>query len=346
MKNKIFLIKKINKIKEIIKKIKNKKKCKLYYIIDKKILKKYFKKIKSKKNISTIKNENNKNIKNIIKITNKMTKNKINKNSILVSIGGGVVGDIAGLISKIILRGIKHINIPTTLLAQIDSSIGGKNGINNKYGKNIIGTIKQTNIILICRKFLNTLKRNIYYDGFSEIIKISLINNKKLFKIIYKNIKKIYKKRKKILNKIITKSINSKLKITKFDINDKKERLKLNFGHTFGHAIEKQLNYKISHGKAVIIGIIISLNISYKLRYINKKIYKKIIKLINKIFPKFSLYLKKINTKITKNIKYDKKTLNDNFVRIVLLKKIGKVFIKKINIKYIKKTIKKIKRFS
>ncbi|MGX7576969.1 3-dehydroquinate synthase family protein [Candidatus Vidania fulgoroideorum] len=322
MSSKIIFTKLI-KIKKIIN-----KNC--FIIIDKKI-----KKFKKKSNY-IIKNENCKNINTIKKIANKMIKSKCNKNTKIICIGGGVTGDISGFISSIFMRGIKFYNIPTTLLSQVDSSIGAKNGV-NLFAKNLLGTIYITNKIFICFDFLKTLKKKVFYDGFSEIIKISIINNKKLFNYIIEN-KKIIKKK---IKKIIYYSIKSKIKIIEKDLYENNLRIFLNLGHTFAHSIEKVLKYNISHGNAVYIGILMSSLLSYELNYLKKKSLYLIFKIIKFFFKKILFFLNKLNmNEIKRNFKVDKKY--DGKIKLIVINKIGKVIVKRIKIKKIKIKIKKI----
>ncbi|MGX7589532.1 3-dehydroquinate synthase [Candidatus Vidania fulgoroideorum] len=313
--------------------LKNVKKNKIF-IVDY-----FFKNIRLKKKI--IKGEKDKNFNIIKNIIDFMIKKKYNNNTVILSLGGGCVGDISCFISSIFNRGISYINVPSTLLSQVDSSIGGKNGVNTKNAKNMIGTIYLPKYVFIFYNLLKTLNRKHIIDGFAEIIKISLINNKKLFLYIKKN--------NFSFKKIIYYSIKSKISIIKNNINDNNKRYLLNFGHTFGHSIEKIYNYNLSHGKSIYLGIIISSFLSNYLGFLKKKKFFLIINLIKKYFKNFLYYFKKINIKILlKNIKFDKKNKN-NFVNLVLLKDIGNTFIFKFKIKFLKKILnlkKIVKRIS
>ena len=182
------------------------------------------------------------------------------KNSCIVAIGGGVVGDLAGFIAAIYMRGVDFIQVPTTLLAMVDSSIGGKNGINNKYGKNLIGTIRQPKKIIIDISFLVTLPKDEFINGMAEIIKISSTSNQELWNILCKNNLDSVLTNNELLLDIIKKSVNTKLKIVEKDeleISEdiKMSRMVLNFGHTIGHAIEKLTGEK--HGYCVSQGMIL-----------------------------------------------------------------------------------------
>ncbi|MGX7589394.1 3-dehydroquinate synthase [Candidatus Vidania fulgoroideorum] len=336
---KIIFIKKVNNIIEFI----NNKSSNNFFVIDKKVYDKY-KIVRNSPFYIIKKGEKEKKIKIVEKIIELMLKNNCNKKTTLISFGGGVTGDISGFISSIFLRGISYINVPTTVLSQIDSSIGGKNGVNSLCAKNMIGTIRNPDFILISTEFLKTLKKSVYKDGFSEIIKISLINNKKLFNIILKKYNQIIKF--KIL-KIFKRSIISKLLIVRKDFNDKNYRFLLNLGHTFGHSIERFFNYKISHGKSVYIGIYLISYYSYYIKELNKYNLNKIINIIKIYFNNIKFYLKKLSAKkIMNNIHYDKKKSDNNHVKIVVIKNIGDVFLIKTKFKkiyiFLKKFFKRI----
>ena len=182
--------------------------------------------------------------------------------------GGGTLGDLSGFIASTILRGIDLILFPTTLLSQVDSSIGGKNGINTNSGKNLVGTFYQPKFVFIDPKMLKTLPKREILSGYAEIIKHGIINDIKFFNWLNKNSKKILTLDNKILTEAIYKSIIIK---RKYVLKDEKENLKninsraiLNFGHTFGHVIEQTNDYKtnLNHGEAVAIGMVMASKLS------------------------------------------------------------------------------------
>ncbi|MGX7577231.1 3-dehydroquinate synthase [Candidatus Vidania fulgoroideorum] len=340
--NKILILKKIKDIKKLINFDKN-----VFYIVDYLIWKLKFKKINTKR-FFFIKHETYKNIKIINIIIKKMLDNNIKKKDYLIAIGGGVTIDISGFISSIYFRGINYLIIPTTLLSQVDSSIGGKNGINILSGKNCIGTIYQPLCVFICLEFLYTLSFEDYINGFSEILKISIINNKSLFFLLKSNLfflfnKKInYFLKEKILTIIILMSIKSKLHILKKDLYDIKYRMLLNLGHTFSHALENYFNYLFSHGKILYSGIYLACLISHKLNLLKKKTYLQIINIIKYIYPNFKDLLININyKKLFFILNKDKKTLGKK-INLILIKTINNVIIKKINFSYILSFLKNI----
>lgn len=208
--------------------------------------------------------EGSKELFTIEKICNRLFDSRFpRKNSCIVGLGGGVVGDIAGFVANIYMRGIDLIHIPTTLLAMVDSSIGGKNGINTKYGKNLIGSFLTPKKILIDLEFLDTLPKIEFINGLAEVIKIAATSNKILWNFLYNNnLQSIYNcKDKTDLKYIICESVKTKVRIVKADKYEKnstdinKSRMVLNFGHTFGHAIEKITRGK--HGFCVAQGMIL-----------------------------------------------------------------------------------------
>ena len=198
------------------------------------------------------------------KILNKLLDLKFDRSDKLIALGGGVVGDITGFCAATYLRGIEYIQIPTSLLAQVDSSVGGKTAINAKQGKNLIGSFYNPKFVLISIHFLKTLPENEYKSGLGEVIKYGFIGNKKLKKIIETNIKKIIIRDEKILKLIIEESIKTKSNIVTKDEKETGIRAILNFGHTFGHAIEAYNGFKnITHGAAITLGMVIASKISY-----------------------------------------------------------------------------------
>ena len=256
-------------------------------------------------------------IKNIIYI---LEKNNYTKHDTIVAIGGGIILDISGLCASIFKRGMQLIYIPTSLVAQIDVSIGGKNGINGKFTKNILGSIYFPKKILIDSYFLHSISKKDFFLSLSEIIKISLIEDKNFFYWIFKNIYFIKNRNISILHKLIYKSIILKNIIVKKDILEKNKRLLLNFGHTFGHAIERSTYYYVTHSYAILLGMIISISISRLNSYEKNLIFK----LFKIVYKELDIEIPKIKKNIISFMKNDKKITKKNFYKIIMLKKIGK----------------------
>ena len=259
--------------KEISKTILNNyllKENKVLIITDSGVPKKYLKNLKKDINVKNLhsltlnKGERSKSFKSYQNIINKLTELKFDRSDYLIALGGGVVGDITGFAASTYLRGISYIQIPTTLLSQVDSSVGGKTAINLSQGKNLLGAFYNPKLVLISTLFLKTLSEVEYKSGLGEVLKYSLIGNKKLKRMIEDSSQKIIKRDGAILKKIIEESIKTKSKIVTKDEKEAGIRAILNFGHTFGHAIEAYNNYKkITHGAAITLGMVIASKVSF-----------------------------------------------------------------------------------
>ena len=208
--------------------------------------------------------EKAKSIQNFQKILNFLADNNFDRTDLIIAIGGGVVGDISGYVASSYLRGIQFIQIPTTLLAQVDSSVGGKTAINISAGKNLVGAFYNPKGVIIDTSVLRTLPNREFKAGLAEVIKYALIKNKSLFSLLEKHAKKILLMDHKIIEEIIFASIQTKAQIVTKDEKENGIRAILNFGHTFGHAIEAHGKYKkILHGEAVAKGMKIASRISF-----------------------------------------------------------------------------------
>ena len=285
--------------------------------------------------------EINKNISSINKILDILLNKNFSREDCLISIGGGITGDISGFAASQFKRGLKFINIPTTLLSQVDSSIGGKTGINTKYGKNLIGSFYQPDLVITDIQFLKTLPKREINCGYGEILKHSLIANKNFFNYLNNNNKKIFDLSSPYIEKAIYESCKIKKNVVEKDEKEKGLRKILNFGHTFAHAYEASLGYskKLNHGEAVILGIKTALNFSFKNKLLNKNEYYLIIRhiLSSNLPSKISKFFKiKDLEKILSFMLKDKKN-NSNKINLVLLKKIGSPII---NREYNKKILR------
>ena len=214
-------------------------------------------------------NEKTKSLGMANKIIEQLIKNNFNRSDCVIAFGGGVVGDLSGFISSLTKRGVKFINIPTTLLAQVDASIGGKTGINSNQGKNLIGSYYQPDFILSDVSILNSLPQREIVSGYGEILKHSIILDRKFFTWLSKNGRRIiYEKNNIFLKKAIVKSCKIKCKIVNKDEKEKDLRMILNFGHTFAHGFEGAKNFsnKLKHGEAVLLGMMIASELSNKIK--------------------------------------------------------------------------------
>ena len=310
-----------------------------------KMINKISKSIKSK-NIykysfkSSEKNKSQKSVNEILEVL--LTKN-FSRQDCLIAVGGGITGDVSGYAASIFKRGLQFVNMPTTLLSQVDSSVGGKTGINTKYGKNLIGNFYQPKIVISDSAFLRTLPNREIICGYGEILKHSLIKNRNFYNYLNNNILNILKLKTPFIEKVIFESCKIKKIIVEKDENEKNLRKVLNFGHTFAHAFEATLGFsnKLNHGEAVILGIVSALKFSLKNKYIKKKEFMFVIdhikksKMPSEIQDYFSI--KNLNRLLSFMIK-DKKNIS-NKINLILLKKIGSPLI---NNQY---SVKKIKSF-
>ena len=275
--------------------------------------------------------EKNKNLKSINSILNKLFIFNFSRNDCIISFGGGITGDVAAFAASIYKRGLKFINIPTTLLAQVDSSIGGKSGVNNKYGKNLIGSFIQPDLVLSDINLLKSLPKREIICGYGEILKHSIISKRNTFIYLKRNFNKILNLKSPFINKAIVDSCKIKRNIVQLDEKEKNLRKILNLGHTFAHAYESALGYskKLNHGEAVILGIMSSTKFSFENNILNKKDYRLILNHINLLDLRVNLnhYFKKKNiNSIINFMKLDKKN-NSSLINLILIKKIGKTLL-------------------
>ncbi len=258
----------------------------------------------------------------------------------ILCLGGGTVGDLGGFIASIYKRGIPYVHIPTTLLAQIDASIGGKTAIDLNEAKNILGAFYQPKTVIIDTQFLATLPKKELKQGLAEAIKYGLIIDKDFFHFLKENHKKIWELDPASISNLIYTCAKIKAKIVEKDEKETKGlRTILNFGHTLGHALESSLKYnKISHGEAVAIGMIFAAKLSYFLKKCDKKVVDDVIEII-KLF-KIPTNIKYDYISLYKSLTYDKKFISGK-IRMVLIKKIGEVeVVEGISPQIIKKTLK------
>ena len=274
-------------------------------------------------------NEKKKNFSTVANLIDKLLKKNFHRNDCLIALGGGVLGDTAGLTASLIKRGIKFVNIPTTLLSQVDSAIGGKTGVNSGYGKNLIGSFYQPEIVISDISTLLSLPRREIICGYAEILKHALILDKNFYNWLKKRGKKILNLSDNlIVQKAIHQSCKLKSKVIERDENEKNLRMILNFGHTFAHAFEatKKFNNKINHGEAVLLGMMCASEFGFK----NHILKNMDLVSIKKHYSSLSLpsridkyFKKKDVNNIIKFMKSDKKN-QDKKIKLILINKIGK----------------------
>ena len=298
------------------------------------LVKKVKKSIKCKNKIlfKFTSSEKNKNFDKVNEIINLLLKNNFNRNDCIIGFGGGIVGDLSCYAASIYKRGLKFINIPTTLLAQVDASIGGKSGINHEdFGKNLIGTIYQPNIVLTDTSFLRSLKKREIVCGYAEVLKHTLIRNKKAFSYLDRFAEEIINLKKPFINNVIHASCIIKKKVVEKDEQEENIRKILNLGHTFGHAFEASYKFKnnLNHGEGVLLGIKCASKFSFLKNYLSKKDFIKITKHIEKINKGLRLnkFFKTNDIKKVVNLMKNDKKNNSNKISLVLLKNLGRPII-------------------
>jgi len=275
--------------------------------------------------------EENKNLETVKKIYDFLLENNINRGDALISLGGGVVGDISGFIASTFKRGMRSIQIPTTLLAQVDASVGGKTGINHKEGKNMIGSFYQPDMVIEDIGFLRTLPEHIYKEGISEIIKYGIIKGRELFSILKSEKQKIVERDSEILSEIISRSVKIKGEVVSMDEREESGiREILNFGHTIAHAIETLTEYgEYSHGEAVAIGMKEEVMRAREKGLVEEKELLNIINLIKDYGLPHSLPKSISRKAIIEKLLQDKKVRNGK-IKIPIPLKIGKTIIKEV----------------
>lgn len=269
--------------------------------------------------------EKQKTIKTIEGLLRKLIKRGADRKSVIIAFGGGVVGDVSGFAASIYMRGIDFVQIPTTLLAQVDASIGGKTGVDLPEGKNLVGTFHHPRIVLIDPSLLSTLSDREYRAGLYEILKCGLIRRPEIFEYMEVNRERILRRDPETLDWLITAAVQVKAEVVAADEREGDLRRILNFGHTIGHALEAETGYRhFLHGEAVAWGMVAASMISAAMQKTDPEIAQRIISTVLAYAP-----LPKVNSrgrKIMKRLKTDKKTLN-GVVHFVLPTKLGSVDI-------------------
>ena len=299
---------------------------KILLVVSEKVNKIYGEKLSFKNSIKYVlkDGERQKNLKNYQRILNFALKNKLERKDAIVAIGGGVVGDISGFVAATYLRGIDFIQIPTTLLACVDSSVGGKVGINTDFGKNMVGAFYQPKAVFCNLNFLKTLDERQFKTGLSEVIKYAFIEKScqtdyeyNFFEFLEKNSDKILSRDEEVLAKIIKISLELKASVVAKDEKEQGLRKILNFGHTLGHAIEKVTNYKkYTHGEAVAIGMNFAIALACKKGLISEEYKNQSFELIKK----YNLIGKtpKFNQKKLVDAMYSDKKVEDGKIKFIL----------------------------
>lgn len=246
------------------------------------------------------------------------------KDTVLVAIGGGVIGDISGFVASTYMRGIPLIHVPTTLLAMVDSSIGGKVGVNTKEGKNLIGAYWQPSTVIVDLEFLETLPEEEFLNGIAEVIKGAATLDRDFFVFLEDHVNEILRREEKQLVQMIKRSIEIKKSIVEADEKEEGLRQVLNFGHTIGHALEAQQSFTMKHGHAVSIGMVVESLIAVHQGVCAKEEHKRLSQLLTRYGLPTKLPFPCSQKDLMQFFRLDKKT-RKNQPRIVMLSKIGTI---------------------
>jgi len=270
--------------------------------------------------------EQEKKLKTVHKIIDRLMEAGFGRDSTLIALGGGVVGDITGFTASIFMRGINFIQIPTTLLAQVDASVGGKTAVNHKSGKNLIGSFYQPQCVICDSKFLATLEATEISAGLAEIIKYGLIFDSEFFQWLQKNMQQILSNDRAAVDYVIQRSCAIKAEIVAQDEKEQSVRALLNFGHTFGHAIEKLTGYgNWTHGDAVAVGMVLAARLSENMSLITPEDVQNIEEILTA--ANLPISLPNIDpAELLAAMQSDKK-VKDRNIQLVLLKNIGEAFL-------------------
>ncbi len=283
--------------------------------------------------------EQYKNLDSYSAVLNFLMENGFRRNDTLVALGGGVIGDLGGFVAASYQRGMSLIQVPTSLLAQVDSSVGGKTAVNHPLGKNMIGAFYQPDAVIIDTDTLDTLPDREYFSGFAEVIKYAMLGTEAIKALLQNNLPEIKLRDKGILAEIIYYSCRKKSLVVASDEKEKGSRALLNLGHTFGHAIEKLTNYnQYLHGEAVAIGTVMALNLAFIKGIVNKEI----VDLYRNIFVKMELpeYSDDsiIPAQMLTAMKLDKKNTSDKY-RLVLPRDQDCILIEEDNLELLEQAI-------
>ena len=271
--------------------------------------------------------EERKNLTTVNDIYRFLIEQNFDRKDMLVALGGGVVGDMTGFVAATYLRGIDFIQVPTSLLAQLDSSIGGKTGVDFEQYKNMIGAFKMPKLVYINLHTLTTLDDRQFYNGFAEAMKHGLIRDAIYYEWMLSNMYEICERDLDVLEELVYKSCQIKKVIVEKDPTEQGDRALLNFGHTIGHAIEKYKNFTLQHGECVALGCVAAAYISWQKQLLSRDEYYE----VRDMFVPFNLPISIEDVNVDEIIKITKsdKKMEEGLLKFILLKKIGKAVIDK-----------------
>jgi 3-dehydroquinate synthase len=262
----------------------------------------------------------------VLDVVGQLIKLNASRKSLLIALGGGVVGDLTGFVASIYKRSIPYVQIATTLLAQVDSSVGGKTGIDLPEGKNLLGTFYQPKAVFIDLSFLKTLSDRDFKNGLAEIIKYGIIGDKEMFELLEGERVAIVERRTALMKSLVERACKIKAAIVEVDEKEGDLRRILNFGHTLGHAMEAASNYRLSHGEAVAIGMVSAAKISYKLHHLDERSCKRIVGVIRQYGLPTRIPTGFTTQQIFGFMASDKKVVGGQ-LHFVLIKEIGVPFV-------------------
>lgn len=285
--------------------------------------------------------EENKNLNTVHSVYNFLIQEHVGRKDLLVALGGGVVGDLTGFVAATYLRGIDFIQVPTTVLSMVDSSVGGKTGVDFNSYKNMVGAFKMPILVYMNLQTLTTLEDRQFYSGFAEAMKSALIKDVRYYEWLIENMYEICERDLTVLEELVKGSIQIKKSIVEKDPYENGERALLNLGHTIGHAIEKYKNFTLYHGECVSLGCVAAAYISWQKELLSSDEYYE----IRDMFVPFYLPISIDDVdedQILEIIKSDKK-IENGYMKFILLKRIGKAVINTtVTEDDIKKAIKEI----
>jgi len=269
-------------------------------------------------------------------ILNELFEHKLDRKSLLIALGGGVIGDMTGFTASLYQRGIGFVQVPTTLLSQVDASVGGKTGVNNKYGKNLIGAFYQPEAVYIDTEFLKTLPKREFAAGIAEIVKMAVMFDKEYFDFLME----ADFSQKEVLEKVIERSVELKAEVVNLDEKESGIRAVLNYGHTFGHVVENETNYKTYlHGEAVAIGIMMANALSVELGIMSSDEMLQVKEFLEKHNLPVSYNIEDVDAFYDKFF-LDKKAAN-NKIKFILANGLGKHVVRDdIDVSVLKKVLK------
>lgn len=270
--------------------------------------------------------ESSKNISMLVEVAERLLVLGADRGTVLIALGGGVVGDLTGFIASVYMRSVPYIQIPTTLVGQVDSSIGGKTAVDLPQGKNLLGTFYQPGAVFADLAFLDTLPEKEFANGLAEIIKYGIIEDDKMFKLLEENMDAVRRRDGDLLPKIVETCCRIKKSIVEIDEREQGLRRILNFGHTLGHALEAVSDYVLSHGEGVALGMIAAAKLSVQLDHLPESACTRIENIIAQAGLPIKIPASLDPEEVIGRLKMDKKK-KDNIIHFVLIKKIGMPFV-------------------